>query len=92
MGREGNLHVHPWRGRLLVQARRQRSHAQVPSDWVWHVSLPCVAYAMAVLAAVLIVHGRLMALNPVTVSSLVLLFVGIRNAWDAAVYIAARIR
>jgi hypothetical protein len=78
--------------RVMVQARRQRSYAPVPSDWVWHVIMPWVAYALAVVAAILLAQGRLVALNLVAVSSLVLLFVGIRNAWDAAVYIATKVR
>lgn len=78
--------------RVVIQARRQRSYAPVMSDWVWHVIMPWVAYAMAVLAAVLLAHGPHVALNLVAASSLLLLFVGIRNAWDAAVYIATRIR
>jgi hypothetical protein len=77
--------------RVLFQARRQRSYAPVPSDWAWHVVMPGAAYAMTLVAATLLAQGRLSGLNLVAVSSLVLLFAGIRNAWDAAVYIATKV-
>lgn len=75
---------------VVVQARRQRSYAPVPSDWIWHVVLPLVAYAALVAAAVELSRRPAAALDVVAAAALLLLFLGIHNAWDAAVWIAAR--
>jgi hypothetical protein len=78
--------------RVAVRARRQSSYSPVPSDWVWHVLMPFVAYTMAVAAAVALSRHLELALNLIAAGSLLLLFTGIRNAWDSAVYIAAKAR
>jgi hypothetical protein len=57
---------------------------------VWHVISPWVAYASALVAGALLARGRIVALNLVAMSWLDLLFAGIRNAWDAAAYIATK--
>jgi len=75
---------------VVVQARRQQSYAPVPSDWIWHVVLPVVAYASLVAAAVALSRRPALALDVVAAAALLLLFIGIHNAWDAAVWIAAR--
>jgi hypothetical protein len=78
--------------RVAVRARRQSSYSPVPSDWVWHVVMPFVAYTMAVAAAFALSRHPELALNLIAAGSLLLLFTGIRNAWDSAVYIAAKAR
>jgi hypothetical protein len=77
---------------VLVQARSQTSYAPVASDWVWHVALPFVAYAALVAAALVLPPHSTAALDVVAAGALLLHFVGIHNAWDAAVWIAARRR
>lgn len=77
---------------VVVQARRQSSYAPVLSDWIWHVAMPLVAYATAGAAAGALLRWPAVALDMVAAASLLLLFTGIRNAWDAAVWIAARRR
>ncbi len=75
---------------VVVQARRQHAYDPVPSDWVWHVILPLVAYAALVAGAVALRRQPEPALDVVAVVSLLILFIGIHNAWDAAVWIASR--
>jgi hypothetical protein len=75
---------------VVVQARRQGLYAPVLSDWIWHVAMPLVAYATAAAGAGLLLRWPAVGLDLVAASSLLLLFTGIRNAWDAAVYIAAK--
>ena len=77
---------------VVVQARGQRSYATVLSDWIWHVAMPLVAYAAIAAAAVMLPRWPSAALDVVGAASLFLLFIGIRNAWDSAVWIAARRR
>jgi hypothetical protein len=83
----GGLALSAW---VVVQARRQRSYQPVLSDWIWHVALPSAAYAVLLAGAFLLVRRPAPALDLVAASSLLLLFIGIHNAWDAAVWIAAR--
>jgi hypothetical protein len=77
---------------VVVQARRQSSYSPVLSDWIWHVVMPLIAYASVVAAAVVLARRPAVALDMVAAASLLILFIGIRNAWDAAVWIAARRR
>ncbi len=77
---------------VVVQARRQSSYTPVLSDWIWHAALPLLAYASVAAAASALWRRPAVALDMVAAASLLLLFIGIRNAWDAAVWIAARRR
>jgi hypothetical protein len=76
--------------RVLALARRQSHYTPVLSDWIWHVVMPLVAYASLVAAAGLLSHSAAIALDLVAAASLLLLFIGIHNAWDSALWIAAR--
>ena len=73
----------------IVIARRMRVqtvYQPVFEDWLFHVLLPLAAYAMlAVSAFVSRSHAR-PALFVVGAATLLLLFVGIHNAWDAVTY------
>jgi hypothetical protein len=75
---------------VVVQARRQSSYVPVLSDWIWHVALPFVAYAALAATAIVMLRRPALALDLVAATTLLLLFIGIHNAWDAAVWIAAR--
>ena len=55
-------------------------------DWLFHALLPLVAYAaLAVSASTAHAHER-RALFLVAAAALLLLFIGIHNAWDIATY------
>jgi hypothetical protein len=72
----------------VIQTRRVTTYEPVLSDWIWHSILPSVAYAGILSAAILLRGAPEGALYLVGGASLGLLFIGIRNAWDAAVWIA----
>ncbi len=76
-------------GCVVVQVRSQSSYAMVAADWLWHVSLPPVAYAAILGAALALARRPEAALYAVGAAALLLLFIGIHNAWDAAVWISA---
>jgi hypothetical protein len=57
-------------------------------DWLWNLILPTVAYGALLLAADLIWYRRAASLYSVAAVSLLLLFIGIHNAWDIAVWMA----
>jgi hypothetical protein len=73
----------------IIVARRmrvQRVYKPVFEDWLFHVLLPLAAYitlAVAALAAGSHLRGALFGIGAV---ALLLLFVGIHNAWDAVTY------
>ncbi len=77
---------------VVIQARRQHAYAMVASDWLWHVALPVVAYAATAVAGALVLERAAGAMHVVAAAALLLLFIGIHNAWDSAVYIATRRR
>ena len=75
---------------VLLQTRRQQSYDPVLSDWIWHIGLPFVAYAAILVAAIVLSRRPEPALYAVAGSALLLLFIGIHNAWDAAVWMTTQ--
>ena len=73
----------------VIVARRMRTqtaYKPVGEDWLFHALLPLVAYlALAASPCATRSHARL-ALFAVAAAALLLLFVGIHNAWDAVTY------
>ena len=76
--------------RVVVHARRQKGYAPVLSDWVWHAGLPLAAYTGLLAAGVTTWWRPAPALYVVAATALLLLFIGIHNAWDAAVWMAIK--
>jgi len=72
------------------RASRQTGYEPVLEDWVWHITLPLLAYALLLVAAVLLGRNTEGALFMIATTSLLLLFVGIHNAWDTVTYITIR--
>jgi len=72
---------------VIRRARRQTSYEPVWEDWLWYASLPCFSYALLVLAAALLGAHRHSGLFVVAASALLLLLVGIHNAWDTVTHI-----
>ncbi len=66
--------------------RVQKVYEPVFEDWLYHAVLPLAAY-LAVTVAGCVVHTHVRpALFLVAAGALVLLFIGIHNAWDAVTY------
>ena len=55
-------------------------------DWLFHVVLPLAAYAMLALSAFEAPYHAREALFGVGAAALLLLFIGIHNAWDGVAY------
>jgi hypothetical protein len=71
---------------VMRRMRNQKAYAPVLEDWLTHALLPFGAYAILAVAAVM-THAHPHAVNfAVGGATLVLLFAGIHNAWDAASY------
>ncbi|TMK19187.1 MAG: hypothetical protein E6G68_06310 [Actinobacteria bacterium] len=55
-------------------------------DWMWFLVLPTMAYVALFVSGALMWSSPGTALDVVGASELLLLFVGVHNAWDGAVY------
>ena len=75
---------------VVVQTRKQKGYVPVLEDWIWHAGLPLVAYACLFVAGVSLWRHPAPALYVVAATALLLLFIGIHNAWDAALYMSAK--
>ena len=71
----------------VMRMRKLKSYKPAAEDWVWHVSLPFVAYAALLASAFLLGTAQELALAFVAAAVLALIFIGIHNAWDVAVFI-----
>ncbi|HEY6843464.1 MAG TPA: SgcJ/EcaC family oxidoreductase [Thermoanaerobaculia bacterium] len=73
---------------LLVIRRtlHQKSYTPEFEDWAWHAVLPTIAYVTLFVSSLFVVADTDGALVGVASAALVLLFIGIHNAWDAAVW------
>jgi hypothetical protein len=70
------------------RALRQTGYKPVFEDWLFHSILPLVAYGALLVAALLMARSSTDALFCVGAAALLLLFIGIHNAWDTVIYIA----
>lgn len=73
---------------VIYHARHQKDYTPVFEDWLWHMVLPCCAYAALTLAALFLRTGSRVPLFIVAGAALGLLFIAIHNAWDTVIYIA----
>jgi hypothetical protein len=70
-----------------VNMRRQGSeYVPVREDWMWNVILPTLVYAGLFFMGILIWYRPAGTLFGVAAVALSLLFIGIRNAWDIAIW------
>lgn len=72
---------------VIHRARRQQGYRPVGEDWLWHVVLPCSAYAALFAGALFLPAGRPAAFFSAGAAALALLFIGIHNAWDTVTHL-----
>ena len=73
-------------GVVLRRALRQSEYRPVFEDWLWHTVLPMLAYAALFVAGVVLAQSSAEALFAVGAATLLLVFIGIHNAWDTVTY------
>ena len=73
---------------VLRRARQQTDYQPVLEDWLWHTVLPLVSYIAFVAAAMVLPGNPASALFVIGAATVLLLFIGIHNAWDNVIYIA----
>jgi hypothetical protein len=72
---------------VIQRARTQTDYKPVFEDWLFHVALPLVGYLSLLVAASVLPVGMTPGLFVVGTSAVLLLFVGVHNAWDTVTYI-----
>ncbi len=73
-------------GIVARRMRLQTAYGPVLEDWLFHCVLPLAAYAILALSAFAAPSHTREALFGVGTAALLLLFIGIHNAWDAVAY------
>jgi hypothetical protein len=72
---------------VLWRALRQSAYQPVLEDWLFHTILPLVSYAAIVVAAIILQSNPVPALFVIAGATVLLLFIGIHNAWDNVTYL-----
>jgi hypothetical protein len=74
---------------LIVVRRARGAMAYKPEleDWIFHCVLPLMAYSTLLVSGVMLTFRHVPALFGIALFTLILLFVGIHNAWDTVTYI-----
>lgn len=75
---------------VIRRARRQSEYDPVFEDWLWHTLLPIAGYLTLLLAGLFVHRAQTGALFAVGGANVLLLFIGIHNAWDTVTYLAMR--
>ena len=75
-------------GITIKRARASMEYQPVFEDWLWHTILPTIAYLAVAFAAIVLHIDHSTGLFVIGGATLLLLFVGIHNAWDTAAYVA----
>jgi hypothetical protein len=73
---------------VLRRARRQTDVQPVLEDWLWYMVLPLVSYTALIVAAILLPGHPALALFVTAAATVLLLFIGIHNAWDNVTHTA----
>lgn len=71
---------------VLRRMRRTPNYHAVLEDWIWHIVLPFLAYIALLVAHMALRHDQHWALHVIGAAAVLLLFIGIRNAWDIVIY------
>jgi hypothetical protein len=77
---------------VVRNARGQSDYVPVLEDWLTHYILPLIAYGAVFVGAFRLVQHPEPSLFIIAASAVLLLFIGIHNAWDAVIYMAIKHR
>jgi hypothetical protein len=76
--------------RIMFRTRRLTSYVADLEDWTYYTILPFVAYGVIFAGAIALIAVPQRALFWIAAGVVLLLFIGIRDAWDIVTYLAAR--
>lgn len=74
--------------RVTYLARTQIVYEPDPADWLWYTILPLIAYVDILGCALMLSARPGAALLTLGAGVMLLIFIGIHNAWDVVTYIA----
>jgi hypothetical protein len=77
-------------GVIAANMRGHGGYVPVHEDWIWNVALPTLVYGGLLVMAFLVWRKPVQTLYAVAAASVLLLFIGIRNAWDIAVWMTVK--
>jgi hypothetical protein len=72
---------------VTFRAARQDGYKPVFEDWLWHSALPFVSYALLLAGSITLSRDTTAALFMIATMALLLLIIGIHNAWDTVTFI-----
>jgi len=75
---------------VIRHASRSTGYHPDAEDWMWYVVLPLGAYTALLVSGIEFTSHATSALFEIAAISLVLLFIGIHNAWDTVTYVAVK--
>jgi hypothetical protein len=73
---------------LMRRARRLSEYTPDAEDWTWYTALPLLAYAAILASAILLIKRPGDGLFADAAGVMLLIFIGIHNAWDIVTYLA----
>jgi hypothetical protein len=73
---------------VVRRLRRMRTYQPEWDDWLWYAVLPAAAYATLLISATLLLGHPTPVLFVIATAMVLLLSVGIRDAWDVVTYLA----
>ena len=76
---------------VVRRVRRQTDYRPVLEDWLFHTVLPLVSYTAFIVAAIALPGNPAPALFVIAAATVLLLFIGIHNAWDNVTFIAVEL-
>lgn len=73
---------------VLRRMRRVPNYQSTLEDWLWYLVFPFLAHDLLIAAAFVLLENPAPALYIVGAAMIMLLLVGIRNAWDMVTFLA----
>jgi hypothetical protein len=75
---------------IMVRTWRLTSYRAEIDDWAFYAVLPFISYVTILASGAVLSHRPIAALFALAGATLLLVFIGIRNAWDVVTYLAIR--
>ena len=75
---------------VIRRAHRQTGYKPVFEDWLWHAMLPVTGYSALLGSGLALMRYERTALFTIGGVALLLVFIGIHNAWDTVTWITVR--
>ena len=86
LGAVGTVYI----GRIALRTWGLTSYRAELDDWIWYSVLPCIAYLAILGSGLLLAHAPRIVFFGLAAATFLLVFIGIRNAWDVVTYLAIR--